>query len=286
VVALTVVAFGTSLPELVVVLRAALSGYPGLVLGNVVGSNIANVMLVGGTAAIVCPLTCGEGPVRRDSAVMTGVSILFIVFCLAGDLGRVAGAGLLAVLIFVLGVAARNAARTYREADFTAPLEWVLGLPSKAGTILLFIVVGAVGLPLGAKLVVEAAVEIAEVLGVSNTVVGLTILAASTSLPELATSVMAAVQGRTGVAVGAIIGSNLFNILAIMGVAAVVSPLAIPVPRGFLFLDLPLMLGAAVVLSVFVWLHRPIGRTTGVLLVAGYAAYILALVLGPGGSTR
>jgi cation:H+ antiporter len=143
--------------------------------------------------------------------------------------------------------------------------------------IVLFIGAGLIGLPIGASLVVEAAAEIAEQLGVSETVIGLTILAFSTSLPELATTVVAAYQKRAGVVLGTIVGSNTLNILGIMGVAAVVSPAAIPVPASFRSLEFPIMLLSALLITAFIWIRRPIGRLTGTLLVAAYLAYIAAL---------
>lgn len=282
VIALTVVAFGTSLPELVVVLQAALTGYPGLVLGNVVGSNIANVLFVAGAAAVVCPLAYGERSVRRDSLVMIAASVLLIVLCAGGILSLIDGLLLLTALAAVTAVTAREVAREYREAHLKAPMEWVLGLPGKPGTIVLFLVLGAVGLPLGAKLVVDGSVSLAGELGVSETVVGLTVLAFGTSLPEFATTVVAAVQRRTEVALGTVIGSNIFNILAILGVAAVVSPSPIAVPPSFFWLDFSVMLGTAVLLSAFVWLRRPVGRPAGVIFVLAYTVYVLALFLGPG----
>ncbi len=282
-VALTVVALGTSLPELVVVLRAALAGYPGLAIGNVVGSNIANVLLVAGLAAVVQPLACAEGTVRRDSAVMIGVSVLFVALCATGYLSALEGGVLLVVLFVTSAFTAREALRHFRQAVLRPPIEWVLGLPASVWTILVFVLFGAVGLPLGAKLVVDGAVGIAAVLGVSDTVVGLTVLAVGTSLPELATTVMAAARRRTEVAVGAVIGSNIINILAIMGAAAVISPTAIGVPGGFLSFDLPIMLAAALALAALVWLRGAVGRTPGVLFLAGYATYVLALVLRTGG---
>lgn len=278
VVALTVVAFGTSLPELVVAIRAALTGHPGIVLGNVVGSNIANVMLVGGAAAVVYPLPSGGLNVRRDSAIMIVVSFLFLGVCILGDLNRLVGATLLVGLAVVLSITARDA-RSDRRSEITTPIEWVLGLPSQRRMITLFIVAGAVGLPLGADMVVEAAVDIASQLGISDTVVGLTIVAIGTSLPELATTIVAAWQRRTQVAIGTMIGSNVFNLLGIMAAAALVSPAAIAVPRKFLFIDLPVMLSAALILTVFVWLKRPIGRAPGLVLVTGYALYIVSLFL-------
>ena len=279
VIALTVVAFGTSLPELVVVVQAALTGYPGLVFGNVVGSNIANVLLVAGVAALVYPLTYGEHSVRRDSLVMIGATILLILLSWNGVVGRVEGTILLAGLVGFTVVTAREAARSYREAEIRTPMEWVLGLPTSPWRIALFIVVGAVALPIGAKLVVDASVEMARHFGVDETVVGLTILAFGTSLPELATTVVAAVQKRTEVAIGTVIGSNIFNVLAILGVGAVISPLPFSVSGGFFTLHFPVMLGTAILLSVFVWLRKPIGRPAGIVFVAWYVTYIAVLVL-------
>jgi cation:H+ antiporter len=279
IIALTVVSFGTSLPELVVVIQATLSGYPGLVLGNVIGSNIANVLLVAGSAAIIYPLTYGEHSVRRDSVFMMVAMALLVGLCWDGSLDRAGGAVLLIGLVAITALTAREAARSFRRSQLKAPLEWVLGLPTKIGIILLFIALGVIALPIGAKLVVDASVRIAADLGVSDTVVGLTVLAIGTSLPELATTVMAAVQKRTDVAVGTIVGSNMFNILAILGLAAAIAPFPISVPGGFFTLDFPVMVGSALVLSMFVWLKRAVGRKTGVLFLVGYAAYIVALLL-------
>ena len=278
-IALTVVAFGTSLPELVVVVQATVAGYPGLVLGNVVGSNIANVLLVTGAAAAVYPLTYGEHSVRRDSVFMIAATILLVLLGRNGFLSLADGAVLLIALAGVTALTAREAARAYRKAELKAPMEWVLGLPQRLLMIVLFILVGAAGLPLGAHLVVDASVEIASHLGVSETVVGLSVLAIGTSLPELATTVMAAVQKRTEVAIGTVVGSNIFNVLAIMGVGAVIAPSPIAVPSGFFSLDFPVMLGAALVLSVFVWLKRPVGKPAGVAFLAAYAAYIVILFM-------
>lgn len=279
VIALTIVAFGTSLPELVVVLEATLTGYPGLVLGNVVGSNSANVLFVAGSAAVVYPLTYGERSVRRDSLFMIGATILLIFLSQNGFLGPSEGALLLVLLVAVTSLTAREATRAYREAELKAPMEWVLGLPTGGGRIALFIGVGAIFLPLGAHLVVGASILIARNIGVSESVVGLSVLAIGTSLPELATTVTAAYQKRTEVAIGTIVGSNLFNILAIMGLAAAIAPSPISVAGGFFTLDFQVLLGSALLLSVFVWLKRPVGRTAGVLFLTAYVAYIVILFL-------
>jgi cation:H+ antiporter len=279
VIALTVVAFGTSLPELVVVIQATITGFPGLVLGNVVGSNIANVLLVTGAAAAVYPLTYGEHSVRRDSFFMIGATILLVFLSWNGALDFSEGAVLLVVLVVVTGLTAREATRAYREAELKPPMEWVLGLPTRLGMIVLFIVLGALGLPLGAHLVVDASVEIARHVGVSESVVGLSVLAIGTSLPELAATLAAAHQKRTEVAIGTVVGSNIFNVLAIMGLAAVIAPSPIAVPGGFFTLDFPVMLGAALVLSIFVWLKRPVGKPAGFVFLAAYIVYIVTLFL-------
>ncbi len=282
VVAFTVVAFGTSMPELVVSLRAALTGLPGLAIGNVVGSNIANVLMVVGVAAILYPMSKGEGPVKRDSAIMMAFSVLFAALCLQPGLGRGSGLLLLVGLVIVSGVMARDVAVSYRTSERGQTVEWTLGLPSRGWLIALFLVVGLAGLPLGARLVVQAAAEIAEQLGVTETVVGLTILAFSTSLPELATAVVAALRRRNDVALGTVIGSNVLNIVAIMGLTATLSPTPIPVPPMLRVVDLPVMLGAALLMTVFVWRDRPIGRRTGVVLTVAYVLYILSPFVGPG----
>jgi len=279
IIALTLVAFGTSLPELMVVVQATLTGYPGLVLGNVVGSNIANILLVGAAAAVVYPLTYGEHSVRRDSLFMLGSTVLLVILCWNGALDLAEGAILLVGLVAANAITAGEAARAFRQSELKAPLEWVLGLPTSIWVILLFIVVGGVGLPIGARMVVDASVEIATHLGVNDVVVGLTVLAVGTSLPELATTVTAALQKRTDVAIGTIVGSNMFNILAILGVAAVISPVPIAVPDGFFTLEFPVMLASALAVCVLAWLRRPMGRVTGITFLAVYAVYLLLLGL-------
>lgn len=274
VVAGSVVALGTSLPELVVSVRAALTGHPGIALGNVVGSNIANVLLVAGAAAAICPYARTAPPLRRDTILMLVVSLLFVVLSLTAGLSRPSGALLLLGLVVIWGLPLRDAARAQRSAAPRTRLEWVLGLPSRTWLIVLFIGGGVIGLPIGAELVVDAAVDIAEQLGVSDTVIGLTILAISTSLPELATTMMAACQKRAGVALGTIVGSNVLNILLIMGAASLVSPVPIPIPYTFRVLDFPLMLAAALLVAVYVWRKRPIGRIAGFLMLAVYVTYI------------
>ncbi len=278
IVGLTVVSLGTSLPELVVSIQAVLAGYPGMAIGNVVGSNIANVLLVAGVPAIAYPLSSDRGFERRNTSIMLGASILFVVLCLVGDLDHVAGLVLVSLMIVVTAYTVWTARSARRETEAASPVEMVLGLPDKSWMIGLFITVGAIGLPVGARLMVDAAVEVAAQLGVSDAFVGLTIVAVGTSLPELATTLVAVVKRETEVAVGTVTGSCIFNILAIMGVAALVSRSPIPVPTGFPSLDLPVMLACALALSFLVWYRRSIGRVAGLIFVAGYVAYLVALL--------
>jgi cation:H+ antiporter len=279
-VALVVVGLGTSLPELVVSVRAATTGFPGLALGNVVGSNIANVLLVAGVAAIVFPLRTGDQAARRSCTVAVIVSVVFAVLCFVGrDLTRLEGGVLLTVLVVGFLLTLRAALSTQRRSTVTTPLDWVLGLPSQLPTILVFIGIGLVVLPLGADLLVESAVEIADRFGLPETVVGLSIVAVGTSLPEVATTIIASRQRRTGLVVGTVAGSNLFNILGIMGAAAIVSTTPLPVSSRFLTLDLPVMIAASVVLASFTWRRRPISGRVGMALVATYVAYLAVLYL-------
>ncbi|HZD04742.1 MAG TPA: calcium/sodium antiporter [Longimicrobiales bacterium] len=275
VVALTVVALGTSLPELVVAVQAALAGHPGIVLGNVVGSNVANVLVVAGAAAALHPLAPGGRSVGRDALVMILSSLLFIGLGAFGGVDRLDGAFLLLGLAGALTLIVRDALRERKV--IAVPIEWTLGLPHRGGLIALFLVAGALGLPVGARLAVEAAVDIALGLGLTETVVGLTIIAFSTSLPELATAVVAARRHDTDLVLGTVVGSNTLNLLAIMGVSALLSPARIPFPREVVVVDLPLMLGAALVIALFVWRGRTVGRIAGTLLVLGYVGYAVAL---------
>lgn len=277
VVALTVVALGTSLPELVVSVHAVFTGYPGIVLGNVVGSNIANVFLVAGVSAIVFPLAYPGDTVRRDSAVMVAATIFFIVLALNDAISRPAGMALLFCLALVFVPVLREVAQAQKDADGKPPPVEVLGVPSQRRFIGLFLAVGLIGLPLGAHYVVEGTVQIALSMGVSEAIVGLSIVAFATSLPELATTLVAAYRRETEVAMGTIIGSNVFNILAIMGVAATASPWPINVPESFPHLDLPVMFAAALVTTGFVWFRKPIGRRAGFVFTTIYVSYIALL---------
>jgi cation:H+ antiporter len=270
VVGLTVVAFGTSAPELLVSVQAVLKEAPELALGNVVGSNIANILLVMGLPALFAAVLVGR-EVLRDYLIMLGASVLFIALAFGGSFGRVQALILLGAMALVMG---ELWWRTRRQKIDTAELEGAdPALPGWRIAVLLGL--GLIGLPLGADFLVDGAVGIARVMGVSEAVIGLTIVAIGTSLPELATTMAAALKREGGVALGNVLGSNLFNLLAIIGVAAMVGP--IPVPEGMLAKDLWVMLGASALLVFWVLTGRSIGRWGGAAFLALYAAYLATL---------
>jgi cation:H+ antiporter len=270
VVGLTVVAFGTSAPELIVSVQAVLRGAPALALGNVVGSNIANILLVMGIPALITAVALGR-EVMRDFVIMIAATVLFIALAFGGEFGRLQGAILLAGLALMLTDCYLRARRARTGAD--ALDEADPGMPG--WRIAAYVLAGIVGLPLGADLLVDGAVGIATTLGVSEAVIGLTLVAVGTSLPELATTVMAAIRREGGVALGNIIGSNLFNLLGIIGVAAMVGP--IPVPDYMLGRDLWVMLATSSLLAVFILTGRSIGRWTGAGFLLLYALYLASL---------
>lgn len=280
VVGLTVVAFGTSAPELLVAVQAVAGGAPGLALGNIVGSNIANVLLVLGLPALAAGLNTGRINTSESYATMLVATAVFIALAFAGPLAwwsgliLLAGLGLTLWRSYALARSHRAAAKIAAEAGGAAGME----RPGVAGrTLAIWLALGLIGLPLGADLLVDGAVGIARDLGIGEAVIGLTLVAIGTSLPELATTVMAALRHSAGVALGSVIGSNLFNLLGIAGVASLVGP--IPVDPGFLRFDLWVMLGASILLAPTVFNQRDIGRWTGGLFVAGYAGYVIALVV-------
>ncbi|MDE0698715.1 MAG: calcium/sodium antiporter [Boseongicola sp.] len=275
VVSLTVVALGTSAPELLLSIQAVLGGAPGLALGNVVGSNTANVLLVLGVPALISRLRTKETDCRKSYVTMLGASAVFFLLCMIGPLNWVHGVILLVILVLVVSDQVRHAASHRRTAGLQ-PVE-TSELQMRLRTIALFLVLGIAGLPLGAGLLVDAAVEMAGIFGVSDSAIGLTIVAIGTSLPELGTTTMAVVRRNVDVALGNVIGSNLFNLLLIAGGAALFG--AIPVPREFLVFDLWCMLGASVLLAPFVFFRKwEMTRRFGVLFTVLYVVYVILVV--------
>ncbi len=283
IVSLTIVAFGTSAPELLIAIQAIHDGAPGLALGNVVGSNTANVLLVLGIPALVATFHTSECDTRKNYLFMIFATLLFIAMCFLGPITWIHGVVLLAALGFVLSDSFLEARSHRRESKIACAaednLEDIEGadLDMPWWQIGVFMVLGLIGLPLGANLLVEGAVNIATYYGVSETVIGLTLVAVGTSLPELATTVMAAVRNQADVALGNVIGSNMFNLLAIIGIASFVGD--IPVADGILRFDLWVMLASSALLIPFVFFKQNITKGWGVVLSAAYAAYVVAILV-------
>lgn len=277
IVSLTIVAFGTSAPELLIAIDAINGGKPGLALGNVVGSNTANVLLVLGLPALFATLHTSQCSTRKTYMFMIGATFLFIAMAFGGVFTATSGLILLGVLSFILLDAFRDAGKCRRDNSANEDTDVEGADPNMPWwRIIMFLVLGLVGLPLGADLLVDSASIIAREFGVSDTVIGLTLVALGTSLPELATTVMAAIRRQADVALGNVIGSNMFNLLAIIGIASLVGP--IPVDPGFLRFDLWVMLGASLMLLPFVFFKQDITRLWGILLTGLYFIYI-AIVL-------
>ena len=278
IVSLTIVAFGTSAPELLISIKSILDGVPGLALGNVVGSNTANILLVLGIPAIISGLHAASDT-RRSYMIMIAGSLLFTGLAFVGPITWWHGLILLSVLFWVLFDTARSASAHRNGTADAAPTEeieeadpdmawWKIGL---------YLGLGLIGLPLGADLLVDSSVAIATAYGVSDTVIGLTLVAIGTSLPELATTVMAAIRRHTDVALGNVIGSNMFNLLAIIGISSFVGP--IPVDPAILRFDIWVMLAASAVLAPFVFYRWAMGRAVGAVFTVLYVGYITLLLL-------
>lgn len=275
IVSLTIVAFGTSAPELLISLSAIHDGVAGLALGNVVGSNTANVLLVLGIPAILSGLHAGAHDTRDSYLQMIAATVLFVLLAFMGPFTWVSGSILLGALAAMLYRAFREARAHRARVNETEEVEGADDdLPWSK--IILFLAVGLIGLPFGAELLVDAATNIARSYGMSESVIGLTLVALGTSLPELATTVMAALRRQADVALGNVIGSNMFNLLAIIGLSTFVGP--IPVDPEFLKFDLWVMAGSSLLLGVFVLGRLDIGRVWGVILSGLYLAYV-AVVL-------
>lgn len=279
IVGLTIVAFGTSAPELVVSVQAVLNDSSQLAIGNVVGSNIANILLVLGVPALIIAIPTNVAGVGRNSAVAVFATIvLIILMLLPGPLvfwhGMVLFGGIIAYLLWMFGLA-KSGADDPALHDM-ADIDQMEGLPKNMAVLIFFILFGIAGLAFGGNLIVDNATKIAEGMGVSEAMIGLTIVAIGTSLPELATVMVAAWRGQTDVAIGNVLGSNVFNIFGVLGVAAMFGN--IEIPTGFLVFDIWVMLAAIVALMVFIMRRTEIGKKTGVIFLLGYALFIAATI--------
>ena len=277
IVSLTIVAFGTSAPELLIAISAIKDNAPGIALGNVVGSNTANILLVLGIPAMLATLHTSECDTRKNYLHMLAATVLFIGLAFCGDFTRTDGVILLFALFLVLLHAFREA-RRHRKLGEKDDLEDIEDAdPSMPyWRICTYLALGLIGLPLGANILVENSSVIARAYGISDPVIGLTLVAVGTSLPELATTVMAVIRRQADVAMGNVIGSNMFNLLAIIGIATWIGP--IPVDPEFLQYDLWVMLGATLLLIPFVFMGRDITRLWGFVLTGLYMAYIVTVL--------
>ena len=270
-IGLTIVAAGTSAPELFVSVVSALKGTPDLAVGNVVGSNTMNSMLIVGTAAMVAPMVISRSTVRKDIPFAIAASVLLLVLCMNGDLTRIDGLLLLAGFAAFMGYTLKNAKNQDYEnrpliQDETSKSNW---------KNILLVLWGLVGLVIGSNVFVDHASNLALSLGISEGVVGLTVVAGGTSLPELATSVVAARKGQSAIAIGNVIGSNVFNILLIMGLTATITPLQI---EGITTIDMAVMLVSIVLVWLFSRTRYTVERWEGALLLVGYLAYLVWLI--------
>lgn len=278
IVGLTVVALGTSLPELVVSVHSALNNLPGIAIGNVVGSNIANVLLVLGVPALIHPMVCLDESMKKQAWAMLLVSILFVLMCLTGEIGFIEAALLLTILLAGLIWTVRGEAMLpgLDASQVEEQLEQVIGLPSRNLSIASLVILGCIFLPVGANLAVEGAVEVSRSLGVSEAAIASTMVALGTSLPELSSTVIAAYRRSAEMAFGNVIGSNLFNILLIIGVTGTLTD--IEVPAEYLRRDLWFLTGAALLLLYVVLSKKVIGRVSGSIYCAIYAGYCILVL--------
>ncbi len=280
IISLTIVAFGTSAPELLIAIKAALRGAPGLAIGNVVGSNTANILMVLGIPALIAGINSSKCDSRKTYGFMLGATVVFIALCFLGPLGFWHGVILSALMAAMLTESFLSAQR-HRRNNNCEPIGELEDIeeadPAMPGwKIALYIVLGLIGLPLGAQLLIDGSLGIARIMGVSEAVIGLTLVAFGTSLPELATTIMAALRKHGDVAIGNAIGSNMFNLLGIMGITSFFGPLA--VPQGILEFDLWVMLASALLIVPFVFGHLNITRLWGAVLTVFYATYLVILL--------
>ena len=279
-VSAVIVGFGTSMPEMTVSVGAALRGASDIAVGNIVGSNIANILLIIGVSAIICPVFVTGSAVKRDAFIMIGASLALCGLALLGMIGFFAGLLMFAALIIYIGWSyaqdKKSGSQTVQHIEEDIEDSPQLG-SAKAWV---FVLAGLGLLGGGAYVLVEGAVSIARGFGISEAVIGLTIVAVGTSLPELATSVVAAYRKHSDVIIGNILGSNIFNILAILGITAMISP--IPVAEQIARYDVWIMLGVAMLLSIYLLRGLTIGRISGAIMLLAYCAYTGWLYTGAG----
>lgn len=284
VIGLTVVAFGTSAPELAVSLFSAMNGQPDIALGNVVGSNILNVLFILGLSALITPLVVSQQLIRLDVPLMIIASVLLYLLALDGHISRLDGlllfTGILVYTVFSIMKSRQETAQI--QAEYAQEYGLKEPVVSQQQTILVnlaLIIIGLIGLVWGARWLVAGAVELARLAGVSELIIGLTVIALGTSLPEVAASVVASLRGERDIAVGNIVGSNLFNILAVLGLSSLLSPTGIQVSAAALNFDIPVMIAVAVACLPIFFTRHLIARWEGGLFLGYYVAYTTYLIL-------
>ncbi|HXI87976.1 MAG TPA: calcium/sodium antiporter [Parvularculaceae bacterium] len=273
-ISLTIVAFGTSAPELFVAVQAVETGNAGIALGNIIGSNIANILLVIGLPAAIYPISArGPGLIRHGAAMIVATIAFAILAYGRGEIDARAGGGLLAGIFLYIAYTGWRAGKGGDEPVIDEVSEYA----GRGGKAALFLIAGLVGLPIGAHLLVNNGAALAAALGVRQELIGLTLIAIGTSLPELATVTAAALHKRSDVAMGGVIGSNIFNIFAVGGAAGLAGGAKFDV--GSLHFDIPVMMATAILAAWFIFLKRDITRITGILMVLLYFGFIAAVVL-------
>jgi cation:H+ antiporter len=279
IIGMTIVAYGTTAPELVVSLEASLSGAPGIAVGNVVGSNIANILLILGAASLVYPIHCAPRLLYRDSSVMLGAAFLFVALALTGSISRVQGILMIgAIVCYSIYTYWAERRRERHEDIIEREAEEFAEGPKSVWLAILSVVGGIAAVVAGARILISGAVVAARYFGVGEEVIGLTLVAIGTSLPELATALVAAWRRHTDVAIGNVIGANIYNILAIMGVVSIVSPLTIP-PQIVRF-DIWFMLGVTLALLVAVVVFKGVKRPVGIAFLGAYGIYVMLQYYG------
>jgi cation:H+ antiporter len=282
VIGLTVVAFGTSSPELAVSVQSAYAGQANIALGNVVGSNIFNVLFILGISAAITPLVVAQQLVRLDVPLMIGVSLLVYLLGWNGEINRLEGGLLFAGMIAYTVFSIRQSRKESQQVQDEYAAEFGGGAMRGARQTILnltLIVAGLGLLILGARWLVDSAVSLAQAMGLSELIIGLTIIAAGTSMPEVATSIVAAVRGERDIAVGNVVGSNIFNLLAVLGLTSLVAPDGMPVPAPALAFDLPVMIAVAFACLPIFFTGFRVARWEGWLFLTYYALYVLYLIL-------
>lgn len=282
VIGLTVVAFGTSAPELAINVQSSLAGQPDIAIGNVVGSNIANILLILGISAAIAPLMVQQQVVRQDVPLMIGVSLATYFFAMDGLISTLEGFILFFALLFYVWFLIRQSRKEsaeveqeyeqeYAPQEQKSPRNWAINIG--------LIVIGLGMLVVGADWMVSSAVAVATWLGVSELVIGLTVVAVGTSLPELATSVTAAMKGERDIAVGNVVGSNIFNLMSVLGLSSIIVPVGIPVSQAALNFDIPVMIAISLASFPVFFTAGKIFRWEGFIFIGYYVAYTVYLVL-------